>query len=361
VLIEIPEYALVLLIGASGTGKSSFAAKHFLATETISSDRARAWVADDETDQAATGDAFEIVHAIVEKRLKNRRFTVVDATNVQPESRKGLLALARKWHALVVGIVFDLPERIAVERNALRPDRAFGAGPVRRQMQTLKRSMRGLQREGVRYVHVLRSQEEVDAVTFARTKLWNDRREDKGPFDIIGDVHGCCDELEALLAKLGYDVAWNGKEVRVTPPGGRRAIFVGDLVDRGPRSPDVIRIARHMIENGTALAVVGNHDEKLKRHLSGRNVKATHGLAETIEQLSDRASGIRPRRPRLPRFSGQPLCPRRRPARRRSCRPQGGDAGPRFGCRPQLRNVWRDVRGDRRVRAAGAIRLGRRL
>jgi protein phosphatase len=285
VLIEIPEFALVLLIGASGTGKSSFAAKHFLGTEVVSSDRARGWVADDETDQSATADAFAIVHEIVERRLKNRRFTVVDATNVQPESRKGLLALARKWHALGVGIVFDLPEKVAVERNALRPDRQFGAGPVRRQMQTLKRSMRGLQREGLRYVHILRSPEEVDAVTIARTRLWNDRREDKGPFDIIGDVHGCCDELEALLARLGYTVAWDGKDVRVTPPEGRRAIFVGDLVDRGPRSPDVIRIARHMVEAGTALAVVGNHDDKLKRHLSGRNVKATHGLAETIEQL----------------------------------------------------------------------------
>ncbi|HEX8192385.1 MAG TPA: polynucleotide kinase-phosphatase [Allosphingosinicella sp.] len=285
-LIEIPEFALVLLIGASGTGKSSFAAKHFLATEVVSSDRARGWVADDESDQSATADAFAIVHDIVERRLKNRRFTVVDATNVQPESRKGLLALARKWHALGVGIVFDLPEKIAVERNALRPDRQFGAGPVRRQMQSLKRSMRGLQREGLRYVHTLRSPEEVDAVTISRTKLWNDRREDKGPFDIIGDVHGCCDELESLLEKLGYAVAWDGKDVRVTPPEGRRAIFVGDLVDRGPRSPDVIRIARHMVESGTALAVVGNHDDKLKRHLSGRNVKATHGLAETIEQLA---------------------------------------------------------------------------
>jgi len=117
VQIEIPEFALVLLIGASGTGKSSFAARHFLPTEVVSSDRARGWVADDETDQAATGDAFDIVHAIIEKRLKNRRFTVVDATNVQPEARKGLLALARKWHALAVGIIFDLPEAMAVARS----------------------------------------------------------------------------------------------------------------------------------------------------------------------------------------------------------------------------------------------------
>ncbi|HEV2816746.1 MAG TPA: polynucleotide kinase-phosphatase [Allosphingosinicella sp.] len=285
-LIEIPDYALVLLIGASGTGKSSFAARHFLPTEVISSDRARGWVADDETDQSATADAFDLVHAIIEKRLKNRRFTVVDATNVQPESRKGLIALARKWHALAVGIVFDLPEALAVERNASRPDRQFGAGPVRRQMQSLRRSLRGMQREGLRYVHVLKSVEQIDAVEIARTRLWVDRRDETGPFDLIGDVHGCADELEALLGVLGYRVAWDGKSVGVTPPAGRRAIFVGDLVDRGPRSPDVLRIARHMVEAGTAMAVVGNHDDKLKRHLSGRNVRVSHGLAETIEQFA---------------------------------------------------------------------------
>jgi protein phosphatase len=286
VTIEIPEFALVLLVGASGTGKSSFAAKHFLPTEVISSDRMRGWVADDEADQSATGDAFDVLHYVAEKRLKARRFTVIDATNVQPESRKSLVALARKWHALAVAIVFDLPEGIAVARNAERPDRQFGAGPVRRQMQSLRRSLGRLNREGIRYVHRLRSVEEVDAVEIVRTRLWTDRREDTGPFDIIGDVHGCADELEVLLGELGYTVSWDGKNVTVTAPEGRRAIFIGDLVDRGPRSPDVLRIARHMVEAGTALAVIGNHDDKLKRHLSGRQVKVSHGLAETIEQLA---------------------------------------------------------------------------
>ena len=284
--IEIPEYALLLLVGASGTGKSSFAAKHFLPTEVISSDRMRGWVADDEADQSATADAFDVLHYIVEKRLKSRRFTVVDATNVQPESRKGLIALARKWHALAVAITFELPEELAVTRNAARSDRQFGAGPVRRHMQALKRSIGGMNREGIRYVHRLRSVDEVDAVEIVRTKLWTDRRDETGPFDIIGDVHGCADELETLLGVLGYTVTWSDKDVLVTAPEGRRAVFVGDLVDRGPRSPDVLRIARHMVEAGTALAVVGNHDDKLKRHLSGKNVKPTHGLAETIEQLT---------------------------------------------------------------------------
>ncbi len=285
--IEIPDFALVLLVGASGMGKSTFAAKHFLPTEVISSDRMRGWIADDETDQSATGDAFDVLNFIVEKRLKNRRFTVVDATSVQPEARKGLIALARKWHALIVAITFELPEAVAISRNALRPDRQFGAGPVRRQMLNLKRSIKNMAREGIRYVHRLQSSDAVEAVEITRTRLWTDRRYDTGPFDIIGDVHGCANELEIILDKLGYEVRWENKNVSVTPPTGRRAIFVGDLVDRGPRSPDVLRIAKHMVDSGTALAVVGNHDDKLKRHLDGRNVKTTHGLAETIEQLAE--------------------------------------------------------------------------
>lgn len=111
--------------------------------------------------------------------------------------------------------------------------------------------------------------------------------EEAGAFDIIGDVHGCAYELSALLTKLGYEVAKDGRNVSVTPPTGRRAIFLGDLVDRGPRSPDVLRLAKCMVENGDALAVIGNHDDKLRRYLHGRDVQITHGLGATIEQLAD--------------------------------------------------------------------------
>ena len=114
-----------------------------------------------------------------------------------------------------------------------------------------------------------------------------DRRDLTGPFDIVGDVHGCCDELEELMALLGYQVTWaEGGKVSVTAPAGRMLVFVGDLVDRGPRSPDVLRIVMAMAEQGTALCVDGNHDNKFARWLNGANVKTGHGLQASIDQMA---------------------------------------------------------------------------
>lgn len=122
-----------------------------------------------------------------------------------------------------------------------------------------------------------------------------DRRDLAGPFDIVGDVHGCCDELEELLARLGYRVEWNGGDVEVTPPAGRTLVFVGDLVDRGPRTTDVLRIAMRMAKQGTALCVEGNHDNKLIRWLKGANVKQGHGLQLSIDQLQAESDAFRGR------------------------------------------------------------------
>src|SRR5215217_4035605 len=131
--VTIPELSLVVLVGPSGCGKSSFARKHFKPTEVLSSDFCRGLVSDNENDQAATKDAFEVLNFIARKRLAAGRLTVIDATNVQPESRKPFVALAREFHCLPVAIVFDLPERVCHERNASRPDRDFGSHVVRQQ------------------------------------------------------------------------------------------------------------------------------------------------------------------------------------------------------------------------------------
>ena len=273
--VQLPELSLVVLIGPSGCGKSSFARNHFLPTEVISSDTCRGLVSDDENDQSATGDAFDLVHTIARKRLARGRLTVIDATNVQPEARKPLVELGREYHVLPVAIVFDLPEKLCHERNASRPDRQFGPHVVRNQSQQLRRSLRGLEREGFRHVFRLSSLEQVDAATIERQPLWNNRRGEHGPFDIVGDVHGCLDELLELMSQLGYTVEREGHEFRVTPPEGRKLIFVGDLVDRGPGTPDVLRLAMSMVEADQAICVPGNHDIKLVKALKGRDVQLT--------------------------------------------------------------------------------------
>ena len=129
--ITLPELALILLVGPSGAGKSTFARNHFLPTEVISSDQCRAMICDDENDQSVTSDAFEILHLIAEKRLKAGRFTVVDATNVQPEARKSLLKLARQYYSPTIAIVLDMPLRLCLERNIRRRDRTLPEEAIR--------------------------------------------------------------------------------------------------------------------------------------------------------------------------------------------------------------------------------------
>jgi protein phosphatase len=285
VQINLPELALVVLIGVSGSGKSTLARRHFKSTEILSSDTCRGLVADDENDQSATRDAFDVLHFIARKRLAAGRLTVVDATNVQAEARKPLVALAREYHCLPVAIVLNVPERVCQERNRARPDRDFGPHVVRRQMRDLRQSLGKLRREGFSNIIVLDGTDEIERATVARVPLWNNRKHDHGPFDIIGDVHGCADELRALLQQLGYTLTTGGDSITVEPPAGRKAVFLGDLVDRGPDTPGVLRLAMDMVAAGTALCVPGNHDVKLLRKLQGRDVQITHGLAESLEQL----------------------------------------------------------------------------
>ena len=281
--LTIPELSLVVLLGPSGAGKSTFARAHFLPSEVLSSDACRALVADNENDQAATKDAFDVLHFIARKRLAAGRLTVVDATNVQGEARRPLVALARAFHVLPVALVFNLPEQLCQERYRDRPERAFGPHVIRRQLAELRRSLHGLHREGFRHVFTFTTPEEVAAATIVREPLWNNRQTDHGPFDIIGDIHGCYAELLALLAQLGY--APRPDDGVYAHPAGRKVVFLGDLVDRGPAVPAVLRLAMAMVAAGTALCVPGNHDVKLLRKLQGRNVQVAHGLAASLAQL----------------------------------------------------------------------------
>src|SRR3954452_11441494 len=179
--IKIPKLSLVIRVGPSGSGKSTFARRHFRPTEVLSSDACRAMVWDDENDQAVTKDAFDVLRFIAAKRLSLGRLTVIDATNVQPEARKPFVELARQYHCLPVAIVLDLPERVCQERNRDRPDRDFGPHVVRNQTSQLRRSLRGLRKEGFRHVFVLETPDEVEAAAVERVTLWNDRTGEHGP------------------------------------------------------------------------------------------------------------------------------------------------------------------------------------
>ncbi|CAM2009378.1 polynucleotide kinase-phosphatase [Acanthopleuribacter pedis] len=298
--ISIPDLSLVLLVGPSGSGKSTFAARHFLPTEVISSDRCRGMVCDDENSLEASSDAFDLVHYWAGKRLKRGKRAVIDATNVQRDARASLIKLARDYHARVVAIVLETPEAVCHERNASRPDRNFGPHVVRGQHRDMRRSIKHLKKEGLHHVYRLDTPEKAAEAEIVPTPMWPDRRDERGPFDLIGDIHGCFDETLLLLAKLGYRVREEPHEGEtrfiVDAPQGRRVVFLGDLVDRGPASNRVLRLAMDMVEAGVALCVPGNHENKLERWLGGRKkIKPSHGLAATIEQLETETPAFRER------------------------------------------------------------------
>jgi protein phosphatase len=142
-----------------------------------------------------------------------------------------------------------------------------------------------LDREGFRGVHIFKSPEELADLQIERQPMWTNRKNEHGPFDIIGDVHGCFEELRDLLTTLGYSIEENGNGFAVRAPENRKVIFLGDLVDRGPKIPDVLRLVMNMVESGAAICVPGNHDMKLLQKLRGKDVKIAHGLADSIAQL----------------------------------------------------------------------------
>ena len=287
--ITIPEVCVVAMIGGTSSGKTSFAHRFFKDTEVLSSDFFRGMICDDENDQNISGDAFDLLFYAANKRLNNMKLTVIDATNLQQTARKQVIDLARKQNLHAAAIVLNIPEDIMQERNKARANRGFPERVIRQHARETQRCIRGLKREGFRFVYVINSLEQLENTEIIRTKLWNDKREWHGPFDIIGDIHGCCDELEMLLEKLGYLKTEQG----YTHPDGRQAAFLGDFCDRGNRNADVLRIVMDMVKNGNAIAVPGNHDVKLLKHLNGKQVSASHGLSNTLEELDAMSEDFR--------------------------------------------------------------------
>jgi len=289
--ILLPDFALVLLVGASGAGKSTFARQHFAPGEVLSSDLLRGLLAGDESDQSINRETFELLHHLVDVRLRRRLFTVVDATNVERDARAALLGYARKHHAPAAAIVLNLPLDECKARNATRPGRAIPAAAVGRQHMLLQGSLSTLPREGLTAVYVLGSAEEIDAAQIRRRPLACDLRGQRGPFDIVGDIHGCFEELSDLLGRLGYALGEDPAALdglggyRVSHPHGRKLVLLGDFTDRGPYPVETLKLAISAHDAGQAICVLGNHDSKLGRALAGRDVSLKHGLGATLEAL----------------------------------------------------------------------------
>lgn len=283
--MKIPESSLVVLIGPSSSGKTTFSKKHFINTQVVSPDYCSYLISDKENDQLVSKQAYDLLYTIVDKRLGLKKLTIIDDINVLESDRYELLEIARKHNALTVAIVFNLPDYICLERNKTKIDRELDKDVIKYQINQVQFSLLNLKKEGFNYVYVLNSEREVNYSSVYINSLYCDRSFDHGPFDIIGDVHGCYDELVLLLKKLGYKIEKIDGDYNIENPSGRKVIFLGDLVDRGPKIVDVLKITMQMVKEKKALCVQGNHDNKLYRKLIGNNVQIKNGLEDSLEQL----------------------------------------------------------------------------
>lgn len=296
--ITLNELGLVLLVGSTGSGKTSLATRLFGPHESVSLDACRALVSGDPEDQSATRDASDVAERIIEARLRRRLLTVVDATNVRHEDRQRWIAVAERTHSLVTAIVLDPGMSFCHKHARKREGTRYNPRAVEQHHTLLTRDKRKLGMAfGIRNTVWLSSSEEIDAATVVRRKSFNDLRDIGGPFDIIGDIHGMTDELEALLTKLGWSFSWSGegedRSVSLSHPEGRKIVFVGDAVDRGPRSLDALRFMRSAIESGHGYAVASNHDARISRWLRGQSVSEGGGIETTQAEFDGLSEAFR--------------------------------------------------------------------
>jgi protein phosphatase len=299
-VIAVPSPGLVVLVGPAASGKSTLCERNFQPTQIVSSDACRALVADDPADQRATHAAFELTHAIVEERLRRRRLAVVDATSLEETARVMLLALAARHHLPAVAIALDLPVEECHRLDGQRPERRVGRAVIARHAAAMRRAVTSLPREGFRSVHRVESARDAAALKIAVVPLSCDRADDHGPFDMVGDLHGCAGELVALLGRLGYRRASERKPFR--HPASRRVVFVGDLVDRGPGVLETAGLAMEMVACGSALAVPGNHDDDLAARLGGDQEAAAPSPGTAVSLLQIETAPAAARRAFVRRF-----------------------------------------------------------
>ncbi|MDH4127213.1 MAG: polynucleotide kinase-phosphatase [Spirochaetota bacterium] len=283
--IFVPECSLILLIGISGSGKTMFAHKHFKLADIISLDHYRNIVLDNNNGETTYDNTIEVIRLICSKRLAKARLTLIDGNNLQNEYRKQFVSLSKEYHFSSVAIVFNIPEQLCRERNKSRSDYNIYSQTLNNQQELLNLTLNSLDGEGFNSIYILRSPDEVDNIKINLIPLQSNKKHLNGPFDIVGDIHGCFDELYELLLKLGYKITFSNNEYRTEHKDNRKIIFLGDLVDRGPKIAEVMRFVMDLVKSDDALCVPGNHDIKLVRKLKDKDAKTGFGVAESINQL----------------------------------------------------------------------------
>ncbi|MEK4062718.1 MULTISPECIES: polynucleotide kinase-phosphatase [unclassified Paenibacillus] len=298
-VIPFPHGGIVVLVGPSGSGKTTLLRRLvqegiLLQTEIVSSDDYRSLVGDidfidwkghprEEADilygdyQLLSKLAFEAMNTMISMRCRMGKLTVVDATHLLPEYRKKYIEMAADYDLPCTAWVLDLPEQILLERDKGR-ELPRGRQRVKAQFSQFKRSLRGLRDEGFDFTYMLK---ETESVQFVRKQ--NELLIEMGAgIDVIGDIHGCYDELLELLDQLGYIADESGL---YRHPKGRELISVGDVMSRGPNSLDALRFWKRHSDAGISRMVDSNHGWKIARYLGGRKVTLSHGDEKFAAEL----------------------------------------------------------------------------
>lgn len=297
--IVLPYAGIVLLVGTSNSGKSTFLKKlienkQILPSEVVSSDDFRILVSDsdfidwtqkprDESDslynqyQKISEEAFSLMDLTIEKRCKLNKLTFVDATNLFSEDRKKYITIARKHHVPIVAIVMDVEQDVLLERDKIR-DTPRGKQKINQQYQTFKRERRFIKKEGYLATYfILNNTDYIEIIRKSNNPI---EIEVKNGIDIIGDIHGCYQEFLKLLVKLGYEINEKGYYVH---PAGRKFLSLGDIMSRGPKSLETMQFFLRHVKKGLAYMIDSNHGWKIARWLEGKKVTLNHG-DELVEE-----------------------------------------------------------------------------
>ncbi|MFE4893780.1 polynucleotide kinase-phosphatase [Peribacillus butanolivorans] len=297
--IVLPHAGIVLLIGPSNSGKSTWLKsmiekEEILPSEVVSSDAFRVLVSDiefidwrgrpkDEADnlmdeyQSISGEAFSMMDSVIEARCRLNKLTFIDATNLHPDDRNRYISLAQKNNVPILSIVLDIPEEDLLVRDEQR-EHPRGKRRIKQQYQTFKREKRVLKKEGYSSLYTLKGTEDIQVI-----RRTNPIEKDiQNGIDIIGDIHGCYMEMILVLEKLGYQ---KNEEGLYLHPEGRKFVSIGDVMSRGPESLKTMLFFYEHVQKDVAYMIDSNHGWKIARWLGGRDVTLNHGDEKVEEEF----------------------------------------------------------------------------